>query len=141
MNDKDQQPILEKEQYNIIYKLSYIHVLSSVYGYMYQPSSLSLFNLSSTLTSVTYWYLPLNNWRRYLDIVVVNSNMIYNLYSAYYSIYGYYYYLIILGVATSFGISHYYYYKHDYWTSTLFHILVHLYGFMGNMILFSGNIL
>ena len=132
--------ILDYEQYILLYKVSYIHLLSSIYGYVYQSNHVALFNLATSLTSINYWYLPLDNWRRYIDIIVANSNMIYYLYLANQSIYGYYYYLIILCLVLSYVAGNYYYiWKKDYWTSTFLHLLVHIYGFMGNIILFSGN--
>jgi len=141
MNEYVYKSILEYEQYILIYKLSYIHFISSIYAFIYQPYTFGLLNFLSVISSINYWKYPLYNWKRTMDIITVNSTMLYYLYKAFYSNYGLYYYLVAISSIISFIVSHYYYNIKDMWKSTGFHILVHIYGFIGNMILFSGNIL
>lgn len=130
--------ILIPEQYNLIYRISWLSLASSMYALQNKHYSLWFVPGSIFVTSITYWYKPDYSWRRYLDMAVAKSMIVYQLYMAHKSKDALIYY-IITGTALSFyPIGIYYYKKGDNWKSTYSHMMLHLLCNVGNFILYSG---
>ncbi len=132
--------ILDKEQYILIYNASYISLLSSIYAIYRQHYNLALVPGSVFISSILYWKNPDYSYRRYLDMIVVKTALVYQHYMAYNAEYARMYYTILLFTILSYPVGIYYYHKKDYWKSTYAHILVHLIGNVGNVVLYSGYI-
>jgi hypothetical protein len=130
--------ILIPEQYNLIYRVSWISLASTLYALSNKHYTLWFVPGSIFLTSINYWRKPDYSWRRYLDIVVAKTMVAYQLSMAYKSEYALLYY-VVSGTALSFyPIGIYYYKKGDHWKSTYSHIMLHVLCNLGNFILYSG---
>ena len=92
------------------------------------------------ITSIHYWKRPDYSYRRYLDMVVVKTALIYQNYVAYNAEYSTIYYTILLFALLSYPVGIYYYHKKDYWKSTYAHISLHIIANVGNIVLYSGYI-
>ena len=131
--------ILIPEQYNLIYRVSWLSFASSMYALQNKHYTLWFVPGSIFLTSINYWCKPDYSWRRYLDMAFAKSMIIYQLSMAYKSEYSLAYY-IVTGTALSFYPLGIYYYKKGYhWKSTYAHIALHVLCNIGNFILYSGS--
>jgi hypothetical protein len=132
--------ILHKDQYTMIYRFSHILVGTCMYGIYRQHYYLAVCPGFIYLTSINYWRKPDYSWRRYLDMAVVKSTIIYQHIMAYNAEYAIPYYTIFgLGIFM-YPIGIYYYSTNDYWKSTYSHILLHVLANIGTIILYSGKI-
>jgi hypothetical protein len=130
--------VLPPSQSKYIWNISWLSLISSVYGY-YKNKHLRLYliPLSVFITSIMYWWKPDYSWRRYLDICVVVSGLSYQLYFAINTTNCLEYYCVSLLACVSYALSSYYYDKHT-GVSTFWHCMLHLFGNIGNIILYVG---
>ena len=134
------ETILPKEQYIILYRTSWLTLISCMYALYTGHYILAIAPGSVFLTSINYWRKPDYSWRRYLDIGNVVLMHLYQYCMAYGAQYGVAYYVInILGMSM-FPIGVYYYKKGDTWMSVYFHSLLHLIANISNFVLYSGYI-
>ena len=132
--------ILKKEQYMLIYRASYFPIFVILYALYKQHYDNAILSTCICLTSINYWRYPDYSWRRYLDMAVVKSGLIYQIYYSYHAQYATLYY-ILTGIGVfSYPIGVYYYRKGDWWASTYSHLTLHLFANMCNLILYSGYI-
>jgi len=131
--------ILIPEQYNLIYRVSWISLASTLYALYRNHYTLWFVPGSIFLTSINYWRKPDYSWRRYLDIVVAKSMIAYQLTMAYKSEYAPIYYLITGTALSCYPLGIYYYKKEEHWKSTYAHIMLHILCHVGNFILYSGS--
>jgi len=134
------ETILEEEQYILIYRISYISLFSTLYATYNTHYNLALCPGSIFLTSIHYWKKPDYSYRRYLDMVVVKSAIIYQYYMAYNAQYAILHYSIFTLGILAYPVGIYYYNKKDYWKSTYAHITLHLLANIASIILYSGYI-
>ena len=134
------ETILEEQQYSLIYRTSYLSLLSSLYAIYRCHYAVSLLPASIFLTSIHYWKKPDYSYRRYLDMAVVKSAIVCQHYVAYNAQYANIYYGIFAVGLFAYPIGIYYYQKKDYWKSTYAHMALHLMANIGSMILYSGYI-
>jgi len=130
--------ILDREQYILIYRVSYLSLVSCMYA-LYRKHHLAVVPGSVFLSSVFYWQEPDYSYRRYLDIAVVHSALIYQQSVAWKYQYATLYYLVMAAAMASYPVGVYYYTQKNYWTSTYFHILLHILGNCANIILYSSR--
>jgi hypothetical protein len=131
--------ILEPEQYFILYRSSWFLLVSSLFG-LYKKMYLDSFiYFVIFLTSINYWRRPDYSWRRYLDMTVAKSTIIYQCYYSYESKYQTYFYFYLLLAISCYKISIYYYHKNEYWKSTYFHFLFHCFINLSIFFLISGK--
>tara|TARA_B100000424_G_scaffold42022_1_gene28476 strand:- start:9153 stop:9668 length:516 start_codon:yes stop_codon:yes gene_type:complete len=135
--NNDFPTILKPEQYNVLWGTSWMTLFSSMYAIKKQQYLLSLVPFSVFLTSLNYWRLPLNNWRKDLDVNLVRAVFIYQTHLAlktknknlYLGFTG-------LGVG-SYILGKYFFYQGNYWNSTYCHIGLHLFANIGNVFLYD----
>ena len=132
--------ILDREQYICIYKISYLSLFSCIYAIYRQHYNLAIVPGSIFLTSINYWRKPTYSYRRYLDMTVVKIMLLYQHYMAYNAEYANIYYIITLIAILSYPLGIYYYRLKYYWKSTYAHILLHILGNLGNIVLYSGRL-
>lgn len=130
--------ILEPKQYNILYGSSWISLFTCLFGLYNQLYMDACIPFVVFLTSINYWRHPDYSWRRYLDMAVVNSSLIYQSYYSHKSKYQGYYFFYTLIAITCYKISINYYHKNDYWKSTYFHCLLHIFANISLIYLFAG---
>ncbi len=136
------QIVLEKEQADYIYRVSYLSLVSCLYSLYRNHYSLSIVPGSVFLSSINYWRKPDYSWRRYADMIVVKCALIYQTYIVYntspqyekiYNIF-----MILSVLAYPLGI--YYHKKGDLWKSLYSHMMIHIFSNTANIILYSGSI-
>lgn len=134
----------EKEKlnkcYNVIYYVSYLSCIPSIYGIYKGYYDLSLMSGVVTLTSVNFWRNPDLSWRREVDIHFVRLSVLYHILRAYKSQNRNIYYLISGSAITCYPISIYFFIDKEYWMFTLSHTLVHILGDLSNFILYYGDV-
>lgn len=136
--------ILFPDQYRLIWKFSWLSLLSIYYAYThaYSKNSYLLF-ISSTifLTSLNYWRFPvINSMRRYMDIFCVLFGITYqiNYASIYLPLQYCRIYFTLLSISLSFyPLSRYCHSLNFLWFSTYLHCLLHLFGNISNIFLYS----
>ena len=136
----ENKPILLPEQYNLIWKISFIHFLCSIYAMYRQHYIIALCPACVFVTSLNYWRYPDYSWRRYVDMVVVKSTIAYQIVTAYNAEYNRYYYITLVMSLCFYPTGIYYHKKRMLWHSTIAHVLLHLTGAVTNIILYSGDI-
>jgi hypothetical protein len=130
--------ILSPEDSQIIYKMSWLFLFTSLYGfYESDHYMLSFLHGCIFLNSINYWRKPIRGFRRNFDIL---TNIITLLYGSYY-VYGLHnnhlYYYCVLSIKINFALSWFVYSINRYKLSVFLHCLVHLSGNIGNLLLFS----
>jgi len=129
---------LPKPYSNMIYYVSYLSLVSACYAYYKGHYDLVLVPGGVFLTSINYWKHPDYGWRRKLDIIYVSCSLTYQVTRAYRAENAYYYYAL-LGIGISsfpLGVL----YRNNVRASTFLHSLVHIFGNISNIVLYSGSI-
>ena len=134
----------KSEQSILLYRTSHLFLLSSCYAFIQQLYMFALLNSCVFLSSINYWRKPMYSWRRTLDMIVVNSAVIYKHITVYYSTeYNPYnrqlYYLIFFTGSITYPISIYYYNKNAFQVAVYLHMLLHIMGNIANIVLYSGQ--
>jgi hypothetical protein len=132
--------ILYPEQYSFIWKASFFSLFSCIYAFYNNHYDLALVPGGVFLTSINYWYKPDYSWRRYVDMGVVYTSLIYQFLRAYNAEYSKIYYVSMCFAASFYPLGIYYYNKKQYWPSTYAHSMLHLIANISNVILYSGHI-
>lgn len=122
-------------------RLAWLSFISGLYALYREYYDLSAVPLGVWLTSLNYWRLPeYKSWRRTMDMFYVHVSLAYQLFRARNAEYGLVYYLIIAFAVTFFPISWKYHSKGMTHAGALFHGLVHVFGNVSNVILYSGKV-
>jgi hypothetical protein len=131
--------ILKKEQYSLIYKVSFLSLGSCVYAIYNQQYALSICPGGVFLTSINYWRKPDYSWRRYADITYVRCSLAYQVYRAARSQYMYQYYSFTLFAIYLFFWGVRYYKENKHWHSTYAHCGLHIFANIACVFLYSGK--
>lgn len=133
---------LNKSQYKYIFYASFISLFSCIYGLYKGHIDLALIVPGGVfITSILNWCNPLYDWRRYLDISYVVFAYIYATLRVVGSTYEFYFHIFMTIAIMFFIIGCFCSNLKYYWCSTLFHIGIHVFANIANIIVFSGNIL
>ena len=132
--------ILLPEQYQLLWKTSWLSLGSSPYLYYRGHPSQAFLAICVFLTSVNYWYKPDYSWRRYLDIAVVCLSLSYQAFVARNAEHRVVYYTINSVAITSFLASRHFYQQKRWWASTLLHANLHLLANVSQCILVTGSV-
>ena len=139
-NGKMEKCILYPDQYNLIYKMTYMTLFTMLYGLYNTHNILSIFLFLAFLSSSNYWRYPIYCWRRTIDIYCVNSVLIYHLICAINAQYAKQYYIIVITGSLCYPLSWYFYNKKYYWISTYFHCMLHIMTNISLIRLYTGEI-
>ena len=131
--------ILNPEQANIIWKTSWLILMVSIYGVYRNYYDMAICPFCIFLTSINYWRKQ-DSWKRNLDIFCVRVGVIYTTIRSYNSDFCLLYNLFVYSGIFSYLMSKYYYSKQKYWLSTYCHLMLHIFGNVANIILYSGYI-
>ena len=74
---------LDKNNYIYMYRTSHLFLISFLYGMLRKHYSVSIVPGLIFLGSINYWKNPDYSYRRYLDIGITISGVIYQNYTAY----------------------------------------------------------
>jgi hypothetical protein len=128
--------ILYPDQYNLILKISFLSLGSSVYAVYNGNYDFAICSGGVFLTSVNYWRKPDYSWRRNVDMTWVKFALVYQLYSAYRSEYMAHYYTLMFFAMCCYPLGIYYYRKKQYWHSTYAHCALHFISNIANLVLY-----
>jgi hypothetical protein len=133
------ETILYPEQYNLLWRSSWCSLVGGSYAIYTQHYSHAIPCYVVFLTSLNYWRYPTqSSWSRFLDTTCVQIALAYHILTAYSMSNAIPYYIITAtGLATyQLGIE---LYKRDYWWGSVYaHMMVHVFGNISNMILYSS---
>jgi hypothetical protein len=132
--------ILNKEQYLVLYKSSYIALLSVIYALYQKHYELVIVPTAVFITSINYWSKPDYSYRRYLDMAIVKSTMVYQIYIGYNAQYSGPFLCLWCLAGLSYLVAIGYYKSGDNWKSTYSHLIFHIFANIGNITLYSGYI-
>lgn len=132
--------VLTPQYSNLIYKVCYLLFITCLYGFYQQKYDLAAILFCGFLTSVNYWRNPTFGLRRKIDMTAVPIGLIYHAIRAYNSQY-YFAYYTINSIGVLFYPASWYFYKNKYyWYSTYLHCMVHIFGNISFLVLYSGKI-
>lgn len=131
--------ILPKAQYRYLWGISWLSLLSAIYAFSRGYNDLAFVPLSVWLTSIIYWWKPDYSIRRYFDIYIVNTSLFYQLMRSV-DCENRVAYWITLFIGSSFFPLGCYLHPINTWASTLCHSMVHIFGNISNVILYSGKV-
>jgi hypothetical protein len=132
--------ILEYKYYIQIYRVSYLILIALLYSLYNGHYNLAICPASIFLTSVHYWKKPDYSYRRYLDIVVVNTAFTYHHYMVYNAQYANIYYTVFLIAKILYLCGRYCDTKKLYLMGTYCHIGLHVLANIACIIVYSGRI-
>lgn len=135
----NQPMIVSAVEAEFIWRLSFLCVLSFVYAVCRKYYDLALVPLAIWITSMVYWYHPVDGWRRYIDISVVALALSWQVYRAWFAEYRLIYYCVV-GIAILFYVIGKLLDPIDSILSTIAHGALHVFANLSNLILYSGYI-
>ena len=138
--NKNTSFILYPEQSYFIWKASWLSLISCLYAIYQNYIDLALVPGGVFITSLIYWRKPDYSWRRTLDMNYVRVALLYQILRSYGAEYGMPHFLSMILAVSCFPLSWKYYNDNRLWESVYIHCLVHLFGNIGNIILYSGEI-
>ena len=132
--------VLLPQYSKLIYKTSYLLSITSLYGFYQQKYDLATILFCGFLTSINYWRNPTFGLRRKIDMTAIPVGLIYHALRAYTSQHYFAYYALNSMCVLFYPIGHHFYNKNYYWTSTYLHCMVHIFGNISFLVLYSGKI-
>jgi hypothetical protein len=121
---------------NLIFKLGYLSIVTTSFAIYQRHYTHSLIPLSVGLSTFLYWKHPVYGFRRYLDMGVVSSGLLYNFYHIHFSEHIVYFYIIKILAVLSYLVGWYYHSQGYISYGTFFHCGIHVFGQIGNIILY-----
>ena len=131
--------ILLPEQYNLLWKTSWIPLIPTVFLLYRQQYGRATGGFAIFLTSINYWRRPDYSWRRYLDLATVFFCILYQVIAAWTAQNRIAYYTLGTISFTSFMIGMYQYKQNRWWLSTLLHANTHLLASVAQFMLILGE--
>ena len=134
--------IYKPVQYNYLWHTSWLFLLSACYTVYLQKYDFAVFPSAIFLTSLNYWRNPrFNSWQRTLDVGCVQSSVVYSIFrsSGAENAYPFCTYMTI-GLFC-YLLSNYNHRLKRLYVSSMFHSLVHVFGNVAIVYLYSGEII
>jgi hypothetical protein len=129
-------------QYNYLWCTSWMFLATTFYTIYQRKYEFILCPGGIFLTSINYWKKPVyNSWQRNLDIIYVNSIIIYNILRSFGAENGFLFCKYIFYSFISYLISNYNQSMKRNYVSALLHSFVHLFCNIAFINLYSGHIL
>lgn len=134
---------IQKPEYSIrLYRTCYLMLVSMYSAWVHGIIDCFALSILVFSTSILYWRFPVDGWRRKLDMICANGSLLYQtLYKApqiewipaclYYS-------MVIFVVIFYRNARFYGRVYHDYDMASRYHMLVHIFGNMGNLVLYQA---
>jgi hypothetical protein len=129
---------VEVDQAKFLYNTSFLCLLSTGYAIYRGHYDLACVPSAVFITSINYWRKPDYSWRRYVDMMVVQGALGYQLVRAYRVKHGEWYYATIAASAGFYALgTRWHQSESKPWSSVYAHSLLHLSANLGNIILYS----
>jgi hypothetical protein len=132
--------ICPKEQGDLLKKTISLAVLTGSIALYKGYYDFAFIGFGGALTGYLYWSNPTKSWRRTLDIVFIQSGILWHFYRSF-GAENFFGYILI----TSIGIVFYFlgwlfFILEETWAGTLSHVLVHIFGAFSLITLYIGRI-
>lgn len=126
----------------LFFKTSWFSLFTGLYALKQKHYDLVIVPLSVWFTSILYWYNPIyTSWRRTLDITVVRSALIYQLWMARNAENRIMFYSTACICCASYPVTFYFISKKLHWLAAFSHgFFVHFLGNIANVILYKGQL-
>lgn len=132
---------ISKQQGLILYRVSYLSLLSSLFAFYNGHYDLVLVPGGVFATSILFWSNPdSTSWRRYVDMMYVKVSLLYQLYRAYNADYVFAHYLLMILAVSWYPIGNYLYSKGYHLESYYAHSMIHVFSNIANIVLYSGYV-
>jgi hypothetical protein len=132
--------ILLPEQYNLLWKTSWLTLSSAVYLFHRAHYDLCLIATCVFLTSINYWRRPDYSWRRYADLGAVFVGTTYESIRARNAEHRVAFFTLNTIAVASFLVAIHLYNQKRWWASTLWHANIHLTANAALLIVASGRL-
>ena len=130
--------IVPKSHANYLLCTSCLSLVSGLYGLYKKQHNFTIYPLGVFAASINYWIHPINNWRRYLDILYATFAIVTQSILAY-GMPNFNIYICMMSLSClCYPLS--FYFQHKYLPlSTFCHSLIHIGANIANIILYSDN--
>lgn len=128
--------IVPLQHANLMFKLGYLSLLTTSFAVYKQYYLHSLIPMSVGLSTFLYWIKPTYGVRRYVDMAVVSSGLMYNFYHIRFSEHIVWFYIVKTLAVLSYLMGWYYHRQGYISYGTFFHCGIHVFGQIGNIILY-----
>tara|TARA_Y100000741_G_scaffold330650_1_gene285387 strand:+ start:1024 stop:1434 length:411 start_codon:yes stop_codon:yes gene_type:complete len=133
--------VYSKYNSNKIWYGAWINLVATFYALMTPNWKFFIVPFSVFITSLLHWSNPINgSYRQQIDIIVVKTLGIYQIYRAYGSEYMYEYYIFLFCAILSYYYGCKYYHETTYEISCNYHIGLHIFATLSNIFLYTGYI-
>uniref|UniRef100_A0A6C0JX58 Uncharacterized protein n=1 Tax=viral metagenome TaxID=1070528 RepID=A0A6C0JX58_9ZZZZ len=132
--------VIPPQYSTVLFKISHLFIISGSFAFYRKHYDFSFINGMWYVTSTVYWYDPRYDYRRIMDMVSINSGIVYHVYRGRNTNNA----NVLLGILGIFALCYYYSWKYqrknELWMATYMHCGVHIIGFIMNIVLYSGCI-
>ena len=134
--------VYQPVQYNYLWHTSLLFLFSACYTVYQQKYDLVVYPATIFVTSLNYWRNPkFNSWQRTLDVGCVQSSVVYHIFRSSGAENAYPFYTYMLIGFLCYLISNYNHRLKRLYMSSVFHSLVHVFGNIAIVYLYSGEIM
>uniref|UniRef100_A0A6C0I7B0 Uncharacterized protein n=1 Tax=viral metagenome TaxID=1070528 RepID=A0A6C0I7B0_9ZZZZ len=138
---KEEVCIYEPCQYNYLWYTSWLFLTSTFYSIYQAKYAFAIWPGGIFITSLNYWKKPrYNTWERTLDVGYVYSSIAYNFFRGVGCQNSYKFYLYFWIAFVCYLLSNYNHRQKRLYISALLHSMVHLFGNISTIYLYSGEI-
>ncbi len=137
----DTKQIVTKAQGKIILRVVWITHIPTLYGFYRQHYHLGILPFITFCSTYLYWHNPRNDWRRWMDMVIVNVAFAYQNYQSLFMTTRNAYWFWFLSAFSSYWLGWMAYKRGFIWSSVYIHSLLHIFGSIGCCVLYSGDYL
>lgn len=125
--------------HNYLWCTSWLTLVSCVVAVNKRKNTFTTISIGAFITSLTYWGDPQTIWKRRLDMTWIHCSFLYQLLNAHKYENKNHYYLFSSIASASYALSLYTHQQKKYIMSTGLHSLVHLFGNVANVFLYSSK--
>ena len=131
-----------KKHNSFLYSTAWLSLTSGMFAIYKKHYDLAIVPLGVWLSSILYWHNPVyHSWRRTIDVTVVRTALVYQLWRARSAEYKNPYYATVGIACCCYPLSSYFLSQKNYSLSVFSHSLVHIFGNVSNFILYQGFII
>jgi hypothetical protein len=133
---KDYSQLVSHHQYLLL--TSHACLISAIYGIIHN-SSLWVIPAGVYVNSINYWRHPVNGFRRNLDMCWGILGLVISVSTSGCSTNAIPYRIMTFSACLMYPLSYYFYWKKQYIIATFIHSMIHIFGNIGNIYLFTGG--
>jgi len=127
--------VLQKANSQRIFYVSFLTIISIVTSYLLRLYDFTIVTSLIFMSSVNYWRSPVYGIRRNTDVILTMCGCTYQLYQSIHSVYHIQYMLCVALAALCYAKAKI---TIDQTKSSLWHCGIHLFGNVGNIVLYIG---